>query len=317
MKGCILDKRSFDRGDVELALLCDQLEHWNHFESTTDEQVDDRIAGCEVVITNKVRLSRQSIEAADRLQLILVAATGTDNVDLEACRQQGIAVCNARQYSNPAVVQHTFTLMLCLMTNLIDYQRDVAEGVWAQSDVFCLLDHPIREIAGKSLGIVGFGNLGNAVAKVAEAFGMRINICQRPNTEPKAGRLPLNELLATSDVVSLHCPLTRDTTHLLNHETLGLMRPDSILINTARGAIIEPKSLAAALKSGIIGGAGIDVLDTEPPPADHPLLASDIPNLILTPHNAWGTRESRQRLIDQMAKSLKSWREGSPQNLVT
>ncbi|MEJ2177617.1 MAG: NAD(P)-dependent oxidoreductase, partial [Gammaproteobacteria bacterium] len=243
MKGCILDKRSFDRGDVELALLCDQLEHWNHFDSTRDEQVDDRIAGCQVVITNKVRLSRRNIEAADQLQLVLIAATGTDNVDLEACRQQGIAVCNARQYSNPAVVQHTFTLMLCLMTNLINYHRDVAEGLWSQSSVFCLLDHPIRELTGKSLGIVGYGNLGSAVAKVAEAFGMRINICQRPNTAPNAGRLPLHEFLATSDVVSLHCPLTPDTTHLLNKETLGLMRSDAILINTARGAIIEPESL--------------------------------------------------------------------------
>lgn len=317
MKGCILDKRSFDRGDVELALLCDQLEHWNHFDSTRDEQVDDRIAGCQVVITNKVRLSRRNIEAADQLQLVLVAATGTDNVDLEACRQQGIAVCNARQYSNPAVVQHTFTLMLCLMTNLINYHRDVAEGLWSQSDVFCLLDHPIRELTGKSLGIVGYGNLGSAVAKVAEAFGMRINICQRPNTAPNAGRLPLHELLATSDVVSLHCPLTPDTTHLLNKETLGLMRSDAILINTARGAIIEPESLARALKQGTIGGAGIDVLDTEPPSLDHPLLARDIPNLIVTPHNAWGTRESRQRLIDQMANNLRSWREGSPLNLVT
>ncbi|MGI9317678.1 MAG: NAD(P)-dependent oxidoreductase, partial [bacterium] len=258
-----------------------------------------------------------NIERADQLGLILIAATGTDNVDLEACKERGIVVCNARQYSNPAVVQHTFTLMLCLMTNILRYQRDVVSGRWDQSDIFCLLDYPIREMSGKSLGIVGYGNLGKAVAKIARGFDMQINICQRPNSEPQAGRLPLNELLAESDVVSLHCPLTPDTYHLFNRETLSLMKPDSILINTARGAIVEPESLVSALKAGNLGGAGIDVLDSEPPSKNHPLLAKDIANLLVTPHNAWGTRESRQRLLDQMATNLRSWRDGSPQNVVT
>ena len=317
MKGCILDKRSFDRDDIAVEKLTGQLPDWRQYESSEEAQVKERISGCDVVITNKVRLSRQTIENANELKLILIAATGTDNVDLKACKDQGVVVCNARQYSNPAVVQHTFNLILCLMSNFTRYQSDVESGKWSESDVFCLLDYPIRELAGRSIGIIGYGNLGRAVASVAKAFGMKVNLCQRPNTEPVSGRLPLHELLSVSDIVSLHCPLTTDTHHLINHSTLSMMKSESILINTARGAIIEPESLVSALRQGTIGGAGIDVLDVEPPPKDHPLLESGIPNLIVTPHNAWGTQESRQRLVDQMADNLKSWREGSPKNAVT
>lgn len=316
MKGCILDKRSFDRGDIKLTGLTEQLEHWQHFESTTDDEVAGKIADCEVVITNKVQLTRETIEGAEKLRLVLLAATGTDNVDLNACRERGIVVCNARQYSNPAVVQHTFTLMLCLMTNVIRYHEDVTTGNWSRSDIFCLLNYPIREMEGRTLGIIGYGNLGKAVANVALSFGMRVEICQRPNSKPVPGRMPLSDLLGASDVVSIHCPLTPDTHHLLNQQTFAKMKSDAILINTARGAIVESDSLAAALRKGAIGGAGIDVLDQEPPRPDHPLLVDDIPNLIVTPHNAWGTRESRQRLVAQMAANLKSWRDGSPQNVV-
>lgn len=316
MKGCILDKRSFDRGDIKLTDLTEQLEHWQYFKSTTDDEVAGKIADCEVVITNKVQLTRETIEGAEKLRLVLLAATGTDNVDLNACRERGIVVCNARQYSNPAVVQHTFTLMLCLMTNIIRYHADVTTGNWSRSDVFCLLNYPIREMEGRTLGIIGYGNLGKAVANVALSFGMRVKICQRPNSKPVPGRMPLSDFLAASDVVSIHCPLTPDTHHLLNQQTFAKMKSDAILINTARGAIVESDSLAAALRQGTIGGAGIDVLDQEPPRPDHPLLVDDIPNLIVTPHNAWGTKESRQRLVAQMAANLKSWRDGSPQNVV-
>lgn len=316
MKGCILDKRSFDRGDIELTHLTEQLEHWQHFESTTNDEVTRKIADCEVVITNKVQLTRENIENAEKLRLVLLAATGTDNVDLNACRERGIIVCNARQYSNPSVVQHTFTLMLCLMTNVIRYHADVSAGNWSGSDVFCLLDYPIREMEGRTLGIIGYGNLGKAVANVALSFGMRVEICQRPNSKPVAGRMPLSDFLAASDIVSIHCPLTPDTHHLMNQQAFAKMKSDAILINTARGAIVDSNSLAVALRRGVIGGAGIDVLDQEPPSPDHPLLVDDIPNLIVTPHNAWGTRESRQRLVAQMAANLKSWRSDCPQNVV-
>ena len=317
MKGCILDQRSFDQNDIDITPLLDQLEGWRLFNSSTDEEVDERIAGCEVVITNKVRIGRSSIEKAGNLKLVMLAATGTDNVDLQACSDRGIVVCNARQYSNPAVVQHTFTLMLCLMTSVISYREDVRAGAWSASDIFCLLDHPIRELQGKTLGIIGFGNLGSAVSRVAEAFGMRILLCQRPgNSANTEGRVSLDELLKHSDVITLHCPLTPETRHLLSRKQFAKMKNEAVLINTARGAIVDAEALADALRNGEIAGAGIDVLDQEPPTPEHPLLAKDIPNLILTPHNAWGTRESRQRLVTQMADNLAGWLAGTVRNQV-
>lgn len=316
MKGCILDNSSFDRKDIDIGVLSSQLDEWKIFNSSRQQDVDNRISDCEVVITNKVRITRNNIECADRLGLILLAATGTDNVDLEACKEKGIMVCNARQYSNPAVVQHTFTLILSLMTNIIAYQHDVKQGKWSNSDIFCLLDHPIRELEGKTLGIIGYGNLGSAVARVAEAFGAVVKICQRPNSAPVDGRLQLSDLLSVSDILSIHCPLTPDTHHLIGATEFSSMKQSAILINTARGAIVDVDALAEALKSGQISGAGIDVLDQEPPAPDYPLLATDIPNLILTPHNAWATLESRQRLVQQMADNLCGWLQNTPQNRV-
>jgi len=316
MKGCILDNRSFDRDDIDSRSLIDQLDQWKVYGSSRNEEVDNKIADCEVVITNKVRINRATIERAEKLRLVMLAATGTDNVDLEACKERGITVCNARQYSNPAVVQHTFTLMLSLMTNVISYQRDVKQGKWSKSDIFCLLDYPIMEMEGKTIGIIGYGNLGSAVAKVAEAFGMVVKICQRPNSKPVDGRLALTRLVEISDVISIHCPLTPDTHHLISTEQFSLMKQNAILINTARGAIVDVSALAHALRNRQISGAGIDVLDQEPPGPDYPLLSDDIPNLLLTPHNAWATFESRQRLVQQLAENLSGWLQGSPRNVV-
>ena len=319
MKGCILDRQSFDRGDIELAALLDQLDNWKSWDSTTHELASERIDDAEVVITNKVRIDRRAIEANPGIRLIMLAATGTDNVDLDACRDNNIVVCNARQYSNPAVVQHVYTLILSLMTRVMDYHRDVREGLWSQSDIFCLLDHPIRELEGKTLGIVGYGNLGQAVAGVGRAFGMEIVLCERPGSTPSSDseRLALSDFLAASDVVSLHCPLTEDTRGMFSSAEFAAMKNDAILINTARGAIVDTEALVSALRDGQIGGAGIDVLDQEPPAPDYPLLNPDIPNLIVTPHNAWGTRESRQRLVDQLAENLGAWRDGQPVRAVT
>ncbi len=317
MQGCILDKRSFDRNDIQLGAMTEQLDHWKFFESSKDSEVDEKIADCEVVITNKVRITRENIQNASKLKLIMLAATGTDNVELDACRDHGIVVCNARQYSGPAVVQHTVTLMLCLLTNIIRYHSAVESGNWSQSDVFCLLDYPIREIEGKTLGIIGYGNLGSSVAKIAEGFGMQVEIWQRPGSAIIQNRLALDQLLAVSDVVSIHCPLTIDTLNLIDTTQFTMMKADAILINTARGAIVNSGALVDALRCGQIGGAGIDVLDQEPPASNHPLLQGDIPNLIVTPHNAWGTFESRQRLVHQMSDILASWLKGSPQHVVT
>ena len=293
-----------------------QLDDWSSFHASQHEQAAERIQGAHVVITNKVRLDRSTIFACDSLRLVLIAATGTDNVDLDACRERGVTVCNARRYSRPAVVQHTFTLILALFTNLVAYREDVRRGNWSRSDIFCLLDHPIRELEGKTLGIIGLGDLGGRVADIARAFGMSVVIAARPGSAPRNGRLALDEFLGSADVISLHCPLTPQTRHLLSTEQFRLMRREAILVNTARGGIIDAAALAEALRSGAIAGAGIDVLDPEPPPPDHPLLAADIPNLIVTPHNAWGTRESRQRLVMQMAENLSRWLGGDPANAV-
>ncbi|MEA3292623.1 MAG: NAD(P)-dependent oxidoreductase, partial [Pseudomonadota bacterium] len=229
----------------------------------------------------------------------------------------GITVCNVRDYATPAVVQHTFALMLALTTRLFEYSADVREGAWQRSRTFCLLDYPIRELHGKTLGFVGYGVLGRGVAAVAEAFGMQVRLAQRPGGPSRAGRIPLAELLPAVDVLSLHCPLTPHTEGLIGAEELRRMKSDALLINTARGAIVNSPALADALREGEIGGAGIDVLDREPPPGDHPLLAPDIPNLIVSPHTAWASREARQRLADQMSENLVAWQRGAPRNVVS
>ena len=316
MKGVILDKSSFDRGDINLTGLTEYSIDWTDFASTSAEQTRERIRDCNVIITNKIVLDRDILRSAECLQLILIAATGTDNVDLAACRERGITVCNVRHYATAAVVQHTITLMLNLLTNQIRYHADVATGAWSKSEVFCLLDHPIIEAGDKVLGIIGYGTLGRKVADIASAFGMSVKICQRPGGPSVPGRIPFNQLLADADVLTLHCPLTEATTGLLGEDEFRRMKSSAIIINTARGAIMDSVALVNALKQGEIAGAGIDVLNQEPPPDTHPLLQKDIPNLIVTPHNAWGTRESRQRLIDQLSKNLGAWINGNPVNTV-
>ena len=317
MKGCMLDQRTFDRGDIRMGGLLGRLDEWAHYPSSRHAQAAERIAGCGVVITNKVRLDRDTVLGADALRLVILAATGTDNVDLDACRERGVVVCNTIRYSRPAVVQHTFALMLNLMTGLPAYREDVRNGDWSGSDIFCLLDHPIRELQGKTLGIVGFGDIGGRVADIGRAFGINIAVAARPVTDPGGDRLAMDDFLSLADVISLHCPLTPRTHHLLSRTQFQKMKPGAVLINTARGAIIHDEALAWALRTGEIAGAGIDVLDEEPPPPDHPLLAADIPNLIVTPHNAWGTLESRQRLVAQMEECLAAWQAGTPRNVVT
>ena len=277
----------------------------------------ERIAQAEVVISNKVMLNAAAIQQAPRLRLICIAATGVNNVDLAAAEAAGITVCNCRGYGTPAVVQHVFALLLALYTRLLDYHQAVRAGRWQQASQFCLLDYPIRELADKTLGIVGYGELGRGVARVADAFGMRILLAQRPGTvEPEEGRIPLPVLLPQVDVLSLHCPLTPETRGLIGAWELALMRRDAILLNTARGGLVDEAVLADALRKGALGGAGIDVLSLEPPTAGNPLLAPDIPNLIVTPHSAWGSRESRQRMLGQLAENVREYRLGQPVRVV-
>ncbi|MFN2349196.1 MAG: 2-hydroxyacid dehydrogenase [Thioalkalivibrio sp.] len=315
--GVLLDLETMDRDDLDLAGLRAALPRWDVHPFTEASEVAGRIAQAQVVITNKVVVDRAAMEAAPKLKLICVAATGTNNVDLEAARERGITVCNVRDYGTDSVVQHVFTLILALTTRLQDYQRDVARGLWQDSRQFCLLDHPIRELSGLTLGIVGYGVLGQAVARSAECFGLRVRVAQSlisPDKDPD--RLPMDRLLAKSDILSLHCPLTEQTHHLIDAQALATMKPDALLINAARGAVVDNAALAEALRRGIIGGAGIDVLDHEPPNGDHPLLAPDIPNLIITPHIAWAARESRQRVIDQVSENIQAFMAGEPRRVV-
>lgn len=317
MRGVFLDKDSLGRGDLDLSPLEGSLTDLRYYPNTAAQQVIERIAHASVVISNKGKLDAKALAAAKKLRLICVAATGTNNVDLEAAAKYGIRVCNCQGYGTPSVAQHVFALMLALTIKLCDYRQLVNEGRWQAAEQFCLLDFPIRELPGKTLGIVGYGELGRNVARIARAFGMQVLIAQRPGTlEPEEGRIPLHALLPQIDILSLHCPLTSETRGLIGAWELALMRRDAVLINTARGGIVDETALAEALRRRALGGAGVDVLTEEPPAQGNPLLAADIPNLIVTPHCAWGSRESRQRLVEQLADNIRAFIAGKPIRVV-
>lgn len=317
MLGVFLDRDSLDGGDLDFSSLDAVLPELRYYSATAPDETVARIAEADVVISNKVVLDADALSHAPRLRLICVAATGVNNIDLNTAAARGITVCNCRGYGTSAVVQHVFALLLSLVTRLPDYRQAVRDGRWRQSDRFCLLDFPIRELAGMTLGIVGYGELGRGVARTAEAFGMRVLIAQRPGTvETPVDRLPLPILLPQADVLSLHCPLTPATRGLIGAWELALMRRDAFLINTARGGLVDEMLLADALRRGALGGAGVDVLSLEPPVNGNPLLAPDIPNLIVTPHCAWGSRESRQRLVGQLVENIQAYRDGAPVRVV-
>lgn len=316
MLGVFLDRDTVDRGDLDLGPLLRALPDWRLHDFSRPAQVGEHLAGARVALTNKVLLNAATLATAPALRLICVAATGTNNVDLEAAHRHGVTVCNVRGYATPAVVQHVFALVLALTTRLFDYQRDVAAGRWQDSPYFCLLDHPIRELAGRSIGIVGYGELGRAVANAATAFGMGVLVAQSRVGAAQTSRLPLDEVLARADVLSLHTPLTPETRGMIGAPQLALMKPDALLINTARGGLVDEQALADALRAGRLGGAGIDVLAEEPPRADNPLLAAAIPNLIVTPHIAWASREARQRVVNEIAANIQAFLAGTPRNVV-
>jgi glycerate dehydrogenase len=325
MRSVFLDTDTLGPGNIDLAPLTEQLPELELFSLTSADQVAERIASAGIVIVNKVRLSAEIIQSATHLKLICLAATGTDNVDLKAASEAGIVVSNIRNYCTPSVAQHVFTLILALTQCLDDYQQAVQNGDWKTGGQFCLLDYPIRELDGKTMGIIGLGSLGSAVGRIAGAFGMRVIAARRPydlsdRAEPAASkdvaRVGLGALFAQADVISLHCPLTFATENLINTQTLAAMRNDAVLINTARGGLVDSAALVAALQAGQIAGAGIDVLREEPPVAHEPLIDTMPPNLIVTPHIAWAGRESRQRAVDKMAENIASFLRGSTKNNV-
>lgn len=308
MKAVILDIASLGE-QVTLTSLRKAAPSLTEYSNTPPALVAERIGDHDIVVVNKVGIRGDVMRQCPRLKLIAVTATGTNNIDLGSARDLGIQVANVTHYSTGSLVQHTFALILALTTRLIDYQNDVRNGLWHSSENFCLMHHPIRELTGKTLGIVGSGDLGLAVSSVGKAFGMHVLIAARPNTpyspEEYLARTPFYDLLPRVDVLSLHCLLSPDTREMIGARELGLMKSDALLINTARGGLINEQALADALRHRQIGGAGLDVLSEEPPVSPNPLLTPDLQNLIITPHCAWASREARQRLIDKTALNIR------------
>jgi glycerate dehydrogenase len=309
MRAVFLDFATASCGDLDVTRLRRSLPDLELFDVTRAEQIGERTRGAAIVLVNKLAMDAAAMQGNPALKLVVLAATGTNNVDLEAAKRLGIGVCNIRDYCTPSVVQHVFAVMLSLTHGLREYER-LAREEWATSPQFTMLRQPIRELSGRVLGIVGLGVLGRAVARTAGAFGMQVEIANRPGGEREPGRYDLHDLLPRADVLTLHCPLTPATAGMIGARELALMKSDAILINTARGALIDVEALAQALRGKRIGGAAIDVLPQEPPRDGSPLLAADIPNLILTPHTAWAARESRQRALDEMAANIEDFLRG-------
>jgi glycerate dehydrogenase len=310
MKAVFLDYESLDKQDLDFSLLSAAFDDLILYPSTTAEQVLARIQDVDVVISNKVIVNAEAMEQCKNLKLILISATGTNNIDLDFARSKGIVVCNCQGYGTSAVAQHTLTLMLALATSLLKYEHAVKQGEWNKSPIFCLLDFPIVELSGKTLGIIGYGELGQAVAKLAEAFGMKILVASLPNRPTHKDRTPFAELLAQVDFLSLHCPLTEETRDLIDSQAFDKMKNSAFLINCARGGIVNEQALADALRQGKIAGAATDVLSVEPPTQGNVLLAQDIPNLIITPHSAWGSVDARQRIVNQMLENVEAFKQG-------
>lgn len=315
-RAVFLDQASLDLGDLDLSPLHAAFGELQVHPQSSPEQVIERLQGAQVAIVNKVQLDAATLAACPQLKLILLAATGTNNIDLAAARAQGICVSNCQAYGTQAVAQHTLMLLLALAGSLPDYQKSVSAGHWQQAKQFCLLDHPIIELEGKTLGVLGHGELGSAVSRLAQAFGMHVLLSQLPGRPAQTGRLPLAELLPQVDALSLHCPLTEQTRNLIGAEQLAAMKATALLLNTARGGLVDEQALAAALRAGQLGGAAFDVLSVEPPSADNPLLVGDIPRLIITPHCAWGSREARQRIVVQLAENAAGYFAGAPRRQV-
>jgi glycerate dehydrogenase len=304
VKAVLLDHETLGK-DINLTKLEDLFQEYACYPLTCDDRIVERCSGAQVIITNKVSLSRAILAQLPELKLVAVAATGINNVDLSAATELGIEVINVEGYAGPSVAQHTFSLLLQLTNKAKEYHQFIGNNKWQESPFFCNLDYPITELAGKKFGLVGFGVLGQATAKLAQAFGMKLLISERPGaTVIREERVPFEQMLHHADVVSLHCPQTKETEQLINSESLKLMKPSALLINTARGGLINEPDLVAALSCGEIAGAALDVLSTEPPVAGNCLLDYPGSNLVITPHIAWATAEARQRLVDILTVNI-------------
>ncbi|MBQ9032943.1 MAG: D-2-hydroxyacid dehydrogenase [Parasporobacterium sp.] len=314
MKIVVLDTNTLTRNDMDFSCI-DRLGETAYYNILTPEEIKDRCRDAEVLLINKAFMSEDVIDALPKLRYIGLFATGYNNVDLDAANRRGIAVVNVPGYSTDSVAQHVFAFILTFASNLPDYNAAVHRGEWINSDTFSFFPYPIMELAGKTLGIVGYGNIGRKVASIADAFGMKVLVSgRRMHTDCPYDQVDPEQLFRESDFLTLHCPLNADSERLVNETTLKRMKPTAYLINTSRGGVVDSKALADALQRHQIAGAGIDVLPIEPMPADDPLLKA--PNCLITPHIGWASLESRTRCIRIVGENLRSWMEGHPVNLV-
>jgi glycerate dehydrogenase len=316
-RAVFLDHTSLDLGDLDLSPWRETFSDLVLHASTTPDQVAERLKDAEVAISNKIVIDAATFAACPSLKLVLVTATGVNNIDLDAARKHGVVVSNCQGYGTPSVAQHTLMLLLAMATRLPDYQQAIHQGLWQKSKQFCLLDFPIVELEGKTLGLLGHGELGGAVAKLAEAFGMRVLSGQIPGRPARPDRVPLHELLPQVDALTLHCPLNDHTRDMIGAHELSLLKPKAFVINTARGGLINEQALADALRNGHLAGAATDVLTVEPPVNGNPLLSGDIPRLIITPHSAWGSQEARQRIVGQINENALAFQAGKPVRVVS
>jgi glycerate dehydrogenase len=288
---------------------------------TARDETIPRLAGHSIAVTNKVPFDKSVLSAPEArdLRLIAVAATGTDIIDRAEASQRGVQVCNVPGYATESVAQFTMALILELCARAGSYCEAVRRGDWEKSPIFSLLDYPTVELSGRKLGIVGHGNIGQTVARMARGFGLEVLIAARPGAPASEGRISLDWLFAQADLISLHCPLTPETRNLINPRTLALMKPTAFLINSARGALVDEGALIDALRRKQIAGAALDVITQEPPPADHPIIraAKELDNLIVTPHTAWSAREARERLLREVEENIAAFLAGRDRNRVT
>ena len=286
-----------------------QLKHLKCYNTTTADEVIEHCRGAEVVISNKVVLDQAILSQLPKLKLICIAATGSNNIDLQAARDLGIAVTNVTGYAWASVAQYVFAQILEYFHQTSHHNRNTTHGLWQQNPTFCLHGNTITELAGKTLGIIGYGNLGQSVAKIAAAFDMKVLVAERPSAENlRPGRCTFNHLLQHADIVSLHCPLTPQTEQLMSASSFKQMKSSALLINTARGGLIDNRALLTALKNKELACAVLDVLDQEPPPADHPLLTAGLDNLKITGHIAWASEQAQQRLLDGIAENIRAFK---------
>lgn len=291
---------------------------WTDYDRTTPEQLVERLRDASIAVVNKVRFQRPAIEALVKLKLIAVAATGTDNIDLKACAERGVVVSNIRGYALHTVPEHAFALILALRRSLFGYRRDVAAGEWQKAAQFCFFNHPINDLHGQRLGIIGEGVIGQGVATIARAFGMHVMFAAHKGVQG-LGPLytPWDEVIETSDVITLHSPLTPQTRNMIALPEFRRMKRNVVIVNTARGGLINEEDLATALREKLIAGAGVDVTSPEPPPRDSVLMKLlDLPNFILTPHTAWASHEAIQSLCDQLIDNIEAFVAGKPRNVV-